>query len=120
MIKMKNSMKAALLSALVYPGIGQLFYQAYRRAVFFMVMFSMTAYFYIEEVVSKYQPLIDKVKSGELALNGQALINEISKNPIALDPKLVSLLTYILFSCWLVGVIDAYRIGIKKDANAPF
>ncbi|MFB1000770.1 MAG: hypothetical protein QMC13_11190 [Colwellia sp.] len=117
---MKNSMKAALLSALVYPGIGQLFYQAYRRAVFFMVMFSMTAYFYIEEVVSKYQPLIDKVKSGELALNAQALAYEMSKHPITLDPQLVRSLTYILLISWLVGIVDAYRIGIKKDASASF
>jgi hypothetical protein len=117
---MKASMKAALLSALVYPGVGQLFYHAYRRAVFFILIFTITAYFYIEEAVSKYQPLIDKVKSGELALNGQALANEISKNPILLDPKLVSLLTYILLICWLVGIVDAYRIGIKKDANASF
>jgi hypothetical protein len=117
---MKTSTKAALLSALVYPGIGQLFYQAYRRAILLIIVFSIAAFFYIEEVVSKYQPLIDKVKSGEVPLNGQALVYEVSKNPIILDPQLVSLLSYILLICWLVGIVDAYRIGIKKDAKASF
>ena len=117
---MRRSTKAALLSALVYPGIGQLFYHAYRRATALILTFSVTAYFYIEEVVSKYQPLIDKVKSGEVALDGQALAYEVSKNPIIFDPQLVSFLTYVLFTCWLVGIVDAYRIGIKKDANASF
>jgi hypothetical protein len=117
---MKTSTKAALLSGLVYPGIGQLVYHAYRRAVALILIFSVTAYFYIEEIMSKYQPIVDKVKSGEVALNSQALAYEISKNPITLDPKLVSLLTYVLLICWLVGIFDAYRIGIKKDAKASF
>jgi hypothetical protein len=117
---MRKSTKAALLSALVYPGIGQLYYNAYRRATILILIFSVAIYFYIEEVVSKYQPLIDKVKSGEVALNGQALAYEVSKNPIILNSQLVSFLTYVLLICWLVGIVDAHRIGIKKDANASF
>jgi len=117
---MKTSTKAALLSALIYPGIGQIVYHAYRRAIALILSFSVAAYFYIEEVMSKYQPLIDKVKSGEIALDAQALANEMYINPIVLDPLLVSTLTYILLICWLVGIVDAYRIGIKKDAEASF
>ena len=115
---MKKPMKAALLSGLVYPGVGQLIYQAYWRALALILVFSGALYFYFEEVVDKYQPLIDKVKSGEVALNGQALAIEIAKNPIIFDPKLVSILTTILLSCWLVAIVDAYRLGIKKDASA--
>lgn len=115
---MKASTKAVLLSALVYPGIGQLVYRAYRRAAALIFIFSLAGYIYIEEVVSKYQPLIDKVKSGEVALTNQALAAEIYKHPIILDPNLVSALTYILLACWLIGIFDAYRLGIKKDASA--
>jgi len=115
---MKKTMKAALLSGLVYPGIGQLIYQAYWRAFTLFAIFSAAVYYYVEEVVSKYQPLVDKVKSGEVALNSQALAAEISQNPIIIDQQLVSTLTYILITCWLVGIIDAYRLGIKKDAKA--
>jgi len=115
---MKKPMKAALLSALVYPGVGQLICQAYWRAFGLVVIFSVAVYYYVEEVVSKYQPLVDKVKSGEVALNSQALVAEITKNPIIFDHQLVSTLTCILITCWLVGIIDAYRLGIKKDANA--
>lgn len=117
---MKNATKAVLLSALVYPGVGQLVFQAYRSAIALIVIFSITAYLYIEEVVSKYQPLIDKVKSGEIGLNSQALTDEIAKHPITFDPLWVSTLTYILIICWGSGVIDAYRLGIKKDATASF
>jgi hypothetical protein len=116
----KTSTKTALLSALVYPGFGQLYCHAYRRAVVFILIFSAGVYFYIEEVVSKYQPIIDKVKSGEVALNSHALAYEMSKNPITLDPQLVSVLTYLLLICWVMGIVDAYRIGIKKDARASF
>jgi len=116
--RMKKNMKAALLSGLVYPGVGQLIYQAYWRACALAALFSIAAYYYVEEVVNKYQPLVDKVKSGEVALNSQALAIEISKNPIVLDAQLVSSLTYTLIVCWLVGIVDAYRLGIKKDAKA--
>ncbi|MBA6265196.1 MAG: hypothetical protein ACI9N3_000533 [Colwellia sp.] len=117
---MKNATKAVLLSALVYPGVGQLIFKAYRRAIALILIFSITAYLYIEEVVSKYQPLIEKVKSGEIGLNSQALADEIAKHPIILDQLWVSTLTYILVICWGLGVIDAYRLGIKKDATASF
>jgi uncharacterized membrane protein len=115
---MRKSMKAALLSGLVYPGVGQLTYQAYRRAFAFSLVFSCALYFYIEEVVNKYQPLIDKVISGEVGLNSQALAIEVAKNPIIFDPQLVSMLTSVLFICWLVAIVDAYRLGMKKDASA--
>lgn len=115
---MNKPMKATLLSGLVYPGVGQLLYQAYWRALGLILVFSVAVYFYVEEVVSKYQPILDKVKSGEVALNSQALVAEIAKNPIILDHQLVSTLTYILITCWLVGIVDAYRLGIKKDAKA--
>jgi hypothetical protein len=115
---MKNVTKAVLLSAFVYPGVGQLVLQAYRRAIALILIFSITVYVYIEEVVSKYQPLIDKVKSGEIGLNSQVLANEIVKHPITFDQLWVSTLTYILLIFWGVGVIDAYRLGIKKDATA--
>ncbi|MBA6234298.1 MULTISPECIES: hypothetical protein [unclassified Colwellia] len=115
---MKNVTKAVLLSTLVYPGVGQLVFQSYRRAIALILVFSIAAYVYIEEVVSKYQPLIDRVKSGEIGLNSQVLANEIAKHPITFDPFWVSTLTYILVICWGVGVIDAYRLGIKKDAKA--
>ncbi|TWX52441.1 hypothetical protein [Colwellia hornerae] len=117
---MKTSTKAVLLSALVYPGIGQLVYHAYRRAMLFILIFSVTVYWYLKEVMTQYQPLIDKVKSGEVALNSQALSAEMSKNPIILDPVLVNTLTYTLLICWLLAIVDAYRIGIKKDARASF
>lgn len=117
---MKKKMKAVLLSALVYPGIGQLIYQAYWRALMLSVIFSVTVYYYIEEIVSKYQPIMDKVKSGEVALNVNAVAIEMAKNPIILDAQLVSSLTYTLLVCWLVGIVDAYRLGIKKDASASF
>ena len=115
---MKKPMKAALLSALVYPGVGQLIYQAYRRAIALILIFSLSLYCYFEEVMSKYQPLIDKVKSGEVALNSYALLQEMAKNPIILDAQLLRSLTWLLVICWLVGIIDAYRFGIKKDAVA--
>jgi hypothetical protein len=117
---MKTSTKAALLSALVYPGIGQLMCYAYRRATLFILSFSMTLYLYIEEVMRQYQPLINKVKSGDVALNSQALIAEMSKNPIIVDRILMSTLTYTLITFWLLAIVDAYRIGIKKDARASF
>jgi hypothetical protein len=75
---------------------------------------------YIEEVMRQYQPLINKVKSGEVALNSQALIAEMARNPIIVDPILVSTLTYMLLTCWVLAIVDAYRMGIKKDAGASF
>ncbi|AOW77017.1 hypothetical protein A3Q34_09205 [Colwellia sp. PAMC 20917] len=117
---MKTSTKAALLSALVYPGIGQLICHAYRRATLFILSFSVTAYLYIEEVIRQYQPLINKVKSGDVALNSQALIAEMARNPIIVDPILVSTLTYMLLTCWVLAIVDAYSMGIKKDAGTSF
>jgi hypothetical protein len=63
---MKYVIKAILLSALVSLGVGQLVFQSYRRAIALILILSITAYVYIEKVVSKYQPLIDRVKSVKL------------------------------------------------------
>jgi hypothetical protein len=109
---MKNPMKAALLSALVYPGAGQFFLKKYLRAVVIAGVFTVPLIYFINNTVDKVQFLLDKVKAGELALTTQAFAAVLAERPVTLDPFWTSMISYTLLLCWLVAIFDAYRLAL--------
>ena len=51
-------------------------------------------------------PLVDKVKTGKLALTQQSIAREMQINPIQLDWHLIGYLVVALLVCWLAGIVD--------------
>ncbi len=61
---MKKSMKAALLSALVYPGTGHFSLKKYTWGGIFAGTFSVPLYFMITDIISKAEQVVEQIKSG--------------------------------------------------------
>ena len=108
---MQRMTKALLISGLVYPGAGHLFFHHYKTAGFIIVIFSSALYFFMLEIVSKIQPLVDKVKSGQVSLTSASIAKELENQPIALDLQMLSVISYILLLCWLIGMADLFRVN---------
>jgi TM2 domain-containing membrane protein YozV len=96
---MNNSLKGALLSGLVFPGLGQIVLKHYKRGAIIMLTVLVSLSVIIIEAVQKAFTILEKIGSegGTIDMN-----------------TILTALLLIIF-CWIIGVVDAFRIGKKKD-----
>lgn len=112
---MNNSLKGALLSGLVFPGLGQVVLRHYRRGVAFILAVSIILLVIVVKAVQQAFTLLEKIEAegGVLSLN--TIMNAAAQAPIPSESLTSKLLLFLLIFIWIIAVIDAYRVGKKKD-----
>jgi TM2 domain-containing membrane protein YozV len=118
---MKASIKAALLSALVFPGSGQMYLKRYVRGLIPMVLVLAGLGVLIVQAAIGALQVLDKMQiqlqGGTVDMN--AVSNLAAGSSTHGDPY-SSLLAIGIAICWIFSVIDAYRLGKEKDRrNVP-
>jgi TM2 domain-containing membrane protein YozV len=113
---MKTSIKAALLSALVFPGLGQMYLKRYVRGMIPMVLVLAGLGVLIVQAAVGALKVLDKmqiqIQGGTVDMN--AVSNLAAGSSTHGDPY-SSLITIGIAVCWIFSVIDAYRLGKEKD-----
>lgn len=112
---MSKQVKAALLSALIFPGAGQLLLKKYISAIYYAVFACVGLYLLFSDLMARAQSIIDKVSRGEVSSDFATITELVYQasvtNTVSLTPALI-----ILLVVWLVSVLEAYSVG-KKDAS---
>jgi len=111
---MKKPMKAALLSAFVYPGAGHFFLKKYSLCALFACTFSVPLYFIISEIITKAEHIVEQIKNGEIPMNIAAISESLSSSTAGIDTQEINIKMYALVIIWLIGIIDSYRLGRTK------
>lgn len=113
---MKKSIKAVLLSALVFPGAGQLLLKRYYSAVFFMTFASIGLYLLFNDIYTRAQAIVEKIQSGEVSADIASITELVhQQSSVALESFTPALI--ILLITWSVSVVEAYRLGRKLESN---
>jgi hypothetical protein len=112
---MQNSLKGALLSGLVIPGLGQIVFKHYLRGTLMMLMVLAG----LVLIVVKTVRIAVGILTGMQADGGVITLNTITKAAtqasMSFESLPFNLLFLFLLACWIIGVIDAYNIGRKID-----
>ena len=112
---MNNSSKAALLSGLVFPGLGQVALKHYKRGVALMGVFTATLVAILTIAVQQASTILEKIDLESGAIDINTISNAASQASTTSESHMLKLLSWLLIFCWAIGVVDAYRIGRKKD-----
>lgn len=115
---MTKATKAALLSGLIFPGVGHFVLKQYLRGSLLMLpaLIAMSAIMKI--AYQQAQAIVDRVVSGEIALEAGA-ISELVANSSNDSDSLISNISMLVFlACWLFGIVDSYRIGDRLEEGS--
>jgi hypothetical protein len=112
---MKQSTKAVLLSALVLPGLGHMLLKQYRRGVPLMLAALAAVSVYLAVAIQSALGIMDRINSGEVALDEAAISSLVSDSVSSSDSTLMNISVTVLVVCWLIGIIDSYRLGLARD-----
>jgi hypothetical protein len=110
---MKKSMKAALLSGLVFPGAGQLYLGQRRRGWAFIVsVILIFAYDVIHVTVNAYREIAAAQAKGA-AIDMTAIQRSVAASSDAATTAGLALLVLI----WLAAILDAYVAGERLEST---
>lgn len=112
---MDNAAKGALLSGLVFPGLGQIILKHYGRGVILLIVTTLGLVAIMVEAIQLTYTLMEKI-----ALAGGIVeIGDIWEMAVGVSSASAVIKIYILLvlltGCWIISIIDAYLIGRKID-----
>ncbi|OGV97175.1 MAG: hypothetical protein A2W53_01060 [Nitrospinae bacterium RIFCSPHIGHO2_02_39_11] len=112
---MSNSLKAALLSGLVFPGIGQVVLKRYRRGVVLMLIVLACLFIVVAKAVQQAFSVLKQIELAGGTINVDAILNVATQSSTNSDSIVFNSILLLIIVCWILGVVDAYRIGKKRD-----
>jgi hypothetical protein len=111
---MKTAIKAALLSALVFPGVGQMHLKRYVRGLIPMVLtLAGLGVLIAQATVSALQEL-EKIQSQSGLVDLNAIASRAAASSASGD-WYSALIVPMIVGCWLFSVIDAFMLGKGKE-----
>jgi hypothetical protein len=59
--------------------------------------------------------IVDSIKSGEIPVETGAIAELVSNSTSGADSSIVNFSVIVFGACWLIGIIDSYRLGITQE-----
>jgi hypothetical protein len=117
---MTKPIKAALLSGLVFPGIGHLVLKQYVRGSLLLLVALVAMWALLNVAFQQAQTIVDRIVSGEIPLDTGAISAVVANSSSDSDSTISSISMFVFLACWLIGIIDSYRVGaaLKKGNSA--
>ena len=110
---MTPSSKAALISALVFPGGGHFYLKKHIVGALLTGISLVGVYLLFSTAMEAAQVISLKIQSGEIPLDMARIRAEIYKQSAA-SGSTTQIATWLLGICWLVGIVDSFRLGRQR------
>lgn len=112
---MNNSLKGALLSGLIMPGLGQVVLKRYKRGVVIMLTVLVSLTVIIVKAVQQALVILENIELEGGAIDMSTISNAATQASTGSGSLVFNLLLLLIIVSWIIGTVDAYRIGRKID-----
>jgi hypothetical protein len=112
---MNHATKGALLSGTVFPGLGQVVLKHYVRGFALMLAVSASLIVVVKKAVEQALAILEKIQWEGGVIDMTTISNAATQASTSSDSFAFNFLLFLIVSLWLIGTVDAYRIGKKKD-----
>ena len=107
-------MKAVLLSALVFPGAGHALLKKYVASAVLAGVSFVALYYLVTKTVARAMQVVDKIQSGEISPDFVTITELVTKQSTGPDAQMQNVASMVILVCWLIGIVDSYRVGRKN------
>jgi TM2 domain-containing membrane protein YozV len=111
---MKRSIKAALLSGLVFPGLGHIYLRRYVQGILLGFGAALAIYFVVSTAVHTALDVAEKIEGGGVPLDVKAITDLVSQQSRG-TAQLTNIATIALLAFWAIGIADSYRVGRAQE-----
>lgn len=112
---MKQSIKGALLSGLIFPGLGQVLLGVKKRGWLLV----LTTFFFLAAIVvtatQKALVILETLGDEGKPLDMESITEAATRASTPSGTAVFNFFLLALLLCWLFSIVDAYRIGARQD-----
>jgi len=109
---MSRAVSAALLSALVFPGVGQLYLKRRRRGWLFVLVALVAVLVFMAPIMELVMRISDEIASGKLPYDPIAIAMRLEDGRQPSTP-LQSVAPLVMVVSWIASTVDAWLLGRK-------
>ncbi len=103
------------MSGLIFPGLGQIILKHYKRGAVIMLMVLVGMSVFIVKTVQHALDILEKIQSQGGAIRMSTISNAATQASTTSGDLTFNIVLLLVILCWIIGVVDAYRIGKIKD-----
>ena len=112
---MSNSLRAALLSGLVFPGLGHVILKHRKRGFTLMLAVLIGLMVIVVKAVQQALTILEEIESEGGPIDMNTIYNAATEASTFFYSPIFNIVLLFIILCWFIGVVDAYRIGKRKD-----
>jgi predicted outer membrane lipoprotein/TM2 domain-containing membrane protein YozV len=113
---MKKSVKAALLSGLVFPGMGHLYLKRWVAGVLLAGVAGYTLYAIVAVALAIALDVSQQIERGAIPADLDT-VNHIVAQQLSGSAQATELASFTLLACWVFGIISAFWQGRVQDRH---
>jgi hypothetical protein len=112
---MTISIKAALLSGLIFPGVGHMVLKQYLRGSILMLSALIALSVIVTKAIKQALTIVDRINNGEIPVEAGAITDLVAKSTSGAEDSIMNIAVLVVGACWLIGIVDSYRLGIIQE-----
>jgi hypothetical protein len=115
---MNQSLKGAVLSGLIFPGLGQIVFKHFLRGAAIMLTVLVSMAVIVVKAVQQALAILEKIEREGGVIDIETLSTAVNQASTNFGDISLAFFLLLIIACWIIGTVDAYRIGRKKDMAA--
>ena len=108
---MNKAGKAAILSALVFPGAGHLYLKKKYTGFMFLGIAGWALYMIMTSVMARAQLIVNQIESPGMPLDIVTIGEMVAKQTQQYGNQPLDAPLLVLIICWILAIVDSYRLG---------
>lgn len=62
--------------------------------------------------------IVDRINNGEIPVDTGSIAELVSNFSSGSEGSILNIATFVIGACWLIGIIDSYRLGITREKQS--
>ncbi len=96
---MTRSIKAALLSGLIFPGLGHMVLKQYLRGSSLMLSALIALAVIVTTAIKKALTIVDRINSGEIPIETGAITELVTNSTSGAETSILNIATFVVGAC---------------------
>jgi hypothetical protein len=117
--QVKRATRAALISGLVFPGLGHLYLRKYLVGLILLGLAGWSLFSIATGIYATALAVVSEIESSGMAIDS-ASVSQLIAERAEQAARSSRIPTWVLLACWLTGIVDSARIGRAQERlNIP-
>ncbi len=69
----------------------------------------------VTRIFQRALTIVDRINSGDIPIETGAIAALVSNSTNGVDSFIENTAVIVLAACWLIGIIDSYRLGVAQE-----